>query len=298
MRDGKYRVAPQSESHPDPLVEVVRQQIVDAELEQSIGRGRLIRRSADRPLTVIIATAQPTGLPIDRLVTRKQFFAASDIEALSARGITVPSGSSNKGFADVLASALGDTVDAVKKKVGTLNVPNAYINTLIGVPHVEDQNTVEFQIRAKQEARYRTTVRLSPNLSERPKFAMIREGIQPIDLTQVSLMRPITLGPFSEQPDYIRDPAERFLAINDAASIVHMHQSDAQLLGDTNSVMLTWLTDLIDYGWCVKNLFGAYPYLSPQGLVYQLRGRKIVSLDDKQAVLDDGEIVRRMNNPY
>ena len=169
-------------------------------------------------------------------------------------------------------------------------MPNAYISTLIGVPHVEQQNSVEFQIRAKQEARYRTTIRLSPELAERPKFSMIREGIQPINLIQVSPMRPITLGPISMLPEYVRKPTERFLAINHAASMIHMHQADVQLLSDTNSVMRILLTDLIDFGWTASDLFGDFPYSRPRGLVYLLGGRKIVRLDHKEAELDDGKV--------
>ncbi len=293
MRDGLYRIAPQSESHPDPLVEVVRQQIVDAELEQSIGRGRLIRRAADRPLTVIIATAQPTGLPIDRLVTRKQFFAARDIEALSARGITVPIGSSNKGYADVLASALGDTVDAVKKKAATLNVPNAYISTLIGVPHVEDRNTVEFLIRVRQRARYHTNIRLSRELAERPKFSMRREGIQPIDMIQVSPMRMPSLGPISGLPEYAREPIERFASINWACTEFYRIHTDPCLVTDLSDTIRHWLTDLIDFGWTSRDLFDDFTEMPPSGLIYLLRGRKIVDLDDTRVVLNDGSLIER-----
>jgi hypothetical protein len=54
----------EADHHPHPLAEAVRRSTVQAELIQAIGRGRGIRREADRPLDVLICGNTPTGQPL------------------------------------------------------------------------------------------------------------------------------------------------------------------------------------------------------------------------------------------
>lgn len=54
----------EADRHPDALAEAVRLATVQAELIQAIGRGRGIRRDADRPLDVLICGNTPSGLPL------------------------------------------------------------------------------------------------------------------------------------------------------------------------------------------------------------------------------------------
>jgi hypothetical protein len=42
------------ECHPDPRCEALRRMIVDAEIEQAIGRARLVTRTADNPCYVYV----------------------------------------------------------------------------------------------------------------------------------------------------------------------------------------------------------------------------------------------------
>lgn len=57
------------EAHPDPLANLILQQIMIAELEQAIGRGRGVRRTVDDPLTVYVLGNSPIpNILVDELV--------------------------------------------------------------------------------------------------------------------------------------------------------------------------------------------------------------------------------------
>jgi len=66
MRDGSLRCA-EADAHIDPRAEAVRWQVCEAELIQAIGRGRPARRSADRPLRVILLCSVPLPITVDAL---------------------------------------------------------------------------------------------------------------------------------------------------------------------------------------------------------------------------------------
>ena len=106
---------------------------------------------------------------------------AGPIEALAARGVVVPTGSANKGYAQVLSTATGLSVQAVKDAVGRLNVANPYKDILLGKFHVEaaipESTYTPFRLKLTANARYWTEVRLRPDLDADPAAALAREGI-------------------------------------------------------------------------------------------------------------------------
>jgi hypothetical protein len=111
MRDGRREKA-NPERHPDPNVEQVRSQIVEAELLQAIGRARAVWRTPETALTIIIGTSVPTVLPVSRLVQSKELFAdITPIDAMMARGLLIEPG---KGFAIVCAAAIGSKPKVVE----------------------------------------------------------------------------------------------------------------------------------------------------------------------------------------
>ena len=192
MRDGSAAEALKGEFHPDPFVERVRRQIVDAELYQAIGRARHARRGPDAPLVIVIGTAQPTALPVDRLVTKQEVLAAGPIEALAARGVVVPCIPSNRGFVGLIAQATGLSHRAVKHLVRGLTVQNAYKSFPIGVLYCEStvaaEELTEFRVKLAP-ARYATTVFLRGGLADDPRAALERQGL---DVAWVERVTPNT----------------------------------------------------------------------------------------------------------
>ena len=124
MRDGTARAAPLSESHPDPDVEAVRKQIVDAELDQGDGRGRGIRRTVGTPLLLMKIVPQPSErTEVDRLVSPRRGATLDAIDALAARGVIVPVSNANKKSLEVLAQALGLEWEALRKRLRQRSSP-------------------------------------------------------------------------------------------------------------------------------------------------------------------------------
>ena len=64
MLDGS-RTAVTVQVHPDLRVQALVEQIREREVEQMVGRLRLVHR--DRPARVLLLTNLPTALPVDRL---------------------------------------------------------------------------------------------------------------------------------------------------------------------------------------------------------------------------------------
>jgi hypothetical protein len=105
MRAGGVVAAEHAEWHPDPNVERVRRQLTDAEADQADGRSRAIRRDATTPLLHIRATALPSErLQIDELVKMDDVVPFDAFDALTARGVFVPTGNSHKGGCRLLAA--------------------------------------------------------------------------------------------------------------------------------------------------------------------------------------------------
>ena len=85
MRDGSG-VGVEVASHPDARCRAMLDQITRAEIEQIIHRLRLVRRTADNPATVILATRTVVDITVDR-VTAWRALAPNPVEMMLARGV-------------------------------------------------------------------------------------------------------------------------------------------------------------------------------------------------------------------
>jgi hypothetical protein len=131
-----YRMADESrfgveaDVHPDSRVEAVRRQICEAEIVQAVGRGRPARRSAERPLKVILLTSVPLPLTVHHL-TRKDALLPDPIEVLAARGAipVEPWADLAEAYPDLFASA-----DAARMTISRTLTPNTPLRgALIGL---------------------------------------------------------------------------------------------------------------------------------------------------------------------
>jgi len=85
---GGGSVAVEAESHPDPLVRRVLDQICRADLEQTVHRLRLVRRTADNPARVLLLTNVVLPLAVHETVTWDGIMGRTDpLAMLLARGV-------------------------------------------------------------------------------------------------------------------------------------------------------------------------------------------------------------------
>ena len=68
LTDGRL-VATERDCHPDGIAEAFRRRITVLELQQIIGRGRGLWRTADNPLHVLVLTDVPLDMPVEELTT-------------------------------------------------------------------------------------------------------------------------------------------------------------------------------------------------------------------------------------
>ena len=68
LTDGRL-VATERDGHPDSIAEAFRRRITVLELQQIIGRGRGLWRTADNPLHVLVLTDVPLDMPVEELTT-------------------------------------------------------------------------------------------------------------------------------------------------------------------------------------------------------------------------------------
>ncbi|NBO08987.1 MAG: hypothetical protein EBV30_06515, partial [Actinobacteria bacterium] len=94
-----------------------------------------------------------------------------------------------------------------------------------------------------------------------------------------------------ELPPLEQAKVRRFLEINNQYGEIFSSRSEVNDLvrSDATYIVMNWLPDLIEEGWTAKDLFDR-----TSGFVHSLRGRKLASLDGKQAIIEDGEVIRRM----
>lgn len=303
MRDGTYKLAEKAEKHPDPIVELVRAQIVDGELLQAIARSRYIRRSEINPLLIIIGTAIPTSLEVDQLVNIKDLLTFGPIEALAARGVIIPSGAKNKGYASLLSLATGMTVQSVKDNISSLNVENCFIGYIKKNSDVEEQKNaamIDFAVKISGDARYWTTVRLRHELANNPRDALIREGINVFDIKRLSFKgenQIITVSMVSvrELPEHDRIEIERAILIfetfaNIQSGLVSI-SNDCNLhhaLSSSRHFIREWTTEAITWGWSAEDIFGK------SGLLQWMGKEKLRSFGPEHAITISGRVFDRL----
>jgi putative DNA primase/helicase len=95
-----------TDRHPDPIAEALRWSICEAELIQSIGRGRGVNRTASTPLQVDLLTNVPLPFAIDE-AGLFQHFEPALFDLMAARGLVVPD-MGKHGAWPMVAAALPD----------------------------------------------------------------------------------------------------------------------------------------------------------------------------------------------
>jgi hypothetical protein len=86
MADGGTQIVEEA-CHPDPATHAVLEQVRDAEVAQAVHRARPVRRSAERPLQVDIATNTVIDLAIDQTMSLDSWLEVGGDELLVARGM-------------------------------------------------------------------------------------------------------------------------------------------------------------------------------------------------------------------
>jgi hypothetical protein len=86
LADGRF-VAAERDNHPDAIAEAFRRRITASELQQIIGRGRGIWRTAANPLHVLVLTDVPLDLPVDELITDAAVRPSFEDRQIAASGI-------------------------------------------------------------------------------------------------------------------------------------------------------------------------------------------------------------------
>jgi|GEM_PF-1837914 len=95
-----------ADQHPHPMAEAIRWTICEGELLQTVGRGRGVNRTSDKPLQIDILTSVPLPLPIDDAGAFSSF-EPTLADMMQARGVEVID-TSAKGAFDVIAAVLAD----------------------------------------------------------------------------------------------------------------------------------------------------------------------------------------------
>jgi putative DNA primase/helicase len=130
------------DAHPDPNCDAHLQRIVVGELEQAIGRGRGVMRTAKNPVTIWLLTDVPMPyLSIDEEILAGSLLADSDpvVMQLATSGIAVD----NRGHMAAIYPELWPTLDAAKKA----KVVGSWCQSRIGNIYENSTNFSKFQYR-------------------------------------------------------------------------------------------------------------------------------------------------------
>jgi putative DNA primase/helicase len=126
-----------TDRHPDPTAEALRWRICEAELIQSIGRGRGVNRTAETPLQIDLLTHIPLPCAIDEAGPFKNF-EPTPFDLMAARGLVVPDTGAH-GVWPMVAAALPDifkTDQAARDAGKTRSQGETRIRYIYGFPPV------------------------------------------------------------------------------------------------------------------------------------------------------------------
>lgn len=141
-------------AHPDSHVERVRWQTCEAELIQAIHRGRPVRRTADRPLLIVVGTNVPLPIPVTRLVTYEDFIP-SRFAVMAARGVIFETATAAVVYPDLFKNAQAFR-NAKRREQG---VSSPYEYSLLGGRH-----TLPFVFQGEGERQQKHRARYIPAL--------------------------------------------------------------------------------------------------------------------------------------
>jgi putative DNA primase/helicase len=126
-----------TDRHPDPIAEALRWSICEAELIQSIGRGRGVNRTAETPLNIDLLTHIPLPCAIEEAGPFKNF-EPTPFDLMAARGLVVPDTGAH-GAWPMVAAALPDrfpSSDAARKACEACSLGQTRIRHIYGILRV------------------------------------------------------------------------------------------------------------------------------------------------------------------
>lgn len=125
-----------AERHPDPLAEIMRWQVCEAEIIQAIGRVRAVNRTAENPVQIDIINKVPLpDIQIDEVLDWEDAQPYPGAVIAGRQGLLLAEGNS-KGTANVVAALLPDlfgTVNAAKQAEVYTRAETPNKNYYIGV---------------------------------------------------------------------------------------------------------------------------------------------------------------------
>jgi hypothetical protein len=179
MADGTGR-AVEVETHPDPLVAAVLDQILRADLEQTVHRLRLVRRTPDNKPLVVIATNVVLNLTVHQTTTWDEL-QPHPIEVMRARGFEIDAAQRGaKHLAPALCPDLWKDAKAFRncmERNDPLTTSNPYKDIPIGKRGRERWVEVEIRLGG---ARYAQRLRVNRRRHPEPRAA-IEARVGPLD---------------------------------------------------------------------------------------------------------------------
>lgn len=92
--DGVVRVLAETEIHPDPMAERMRQRICIGELVQAIGRGRGVNRGEDSPVEILVLGDAILPVPVDKFLPDESLWPSPADYMLAEGGVAFEDGTS------------------------------------------------------------------------------------------------------------------------------------------------------------------------------------------------------------
>lgn len=150
------------ETHPDPHVEALRQQVCAGEVIQALHRTRLYNRTADNPLELHVFGQTPPDVPVHR-VARWLDARRSELELMKEAGIVFRSAASARLAFPELFEAVGESMVEKILKIGIALNEGIYLGLF------RNWKAVEFRLSARSasgRAAYKQTADV--DLSQHP----------------------------------------------------------------------------------------------------------------------------------
>jgi hypothetical protein len=197
------RIAVEAEYHPDPDAEIVRWSICEAELIQSIGRGRGVNRTSQNPLQIDIIGTVPLPIEVDEVLRWKDA-QADPFELMRARGIVMACRSTTRGFWHIVAAVLPDMFkdkQAAQDRSRSLTMESANKLYLISESHRESMISAKVRLAG---TRYAVPILIDPHGKDPKEFAIGILGA--LDFFEIDGF-PST-GPVYIHPTFIDEPVQ------------------------------------------------------------------------------------------
>ena len=284
-------VADRGNWHPDSTVRTIMRSISSGQVAQAVGRLRGIRRTADNPVVIYVASDAVLAEPVDQIVDSAALLANDPTSLqLAEAGIAFHEPSAAAGvfpelwpspFAAQKAFQRARSWTSPCKEPNTRQCPPPRLLRFRLAGAGMKEATAAFDPRDIAFPRDLIEAKLGPIA------AIVRQWPMPGGLP------PIQCQTIADLPRAEREPHIRHIDICRAHAWFCMSETDPILRQDGNAFVMTFMTDCIEGGWTAADLFGAADGKGPSGIIRQLRGRKVVEVTAEAVRLESGEALRR-----